>query len=997
MSRFHALQKKQTVVLGVFLLIACSESAKSPTDLLAPRSARTDVTATGSTLTSVAGALDAGTDHTCALRQNGTMECWGRSPYGQLNVPPSEVVTQVSAGFATTCAIRPDASIGCWGSDGSGQTNVPTTGAYTQVSAGFYQVCALGTDQKVVCWGAHMAGETEFFAGTYQEVSAGNQFTCGVTTAGNIACMGDAWPIPAGTFLHISLGIYHGCGLRDDRSIQCWGDNSYHQVDGAPAGNDFRQISSGDFFACALHDSGEVSCWGQDGSLAPALGVATPANGPFVRITTGSYHACGQRANGTITCWGRTGGPADVPSDLLPKTMSTEFGPLDAGAGGTCALRPDNSVECWGRNPYGQGNIPSTERANYVSSGFASTCTIHADASVACFGSDGSGQDQVKQGQYKMVSVGWWSVCGIHPDNTITCWGGDTYGQISSIPPGTYREVSGGRDRNCVLNTDFQAGCTSTAGFQWQPGNYLQITAGHGGHTCAIRTDATLACWGNNQEGELNNIPSGAFTQVGAGEYASCALDDAGKVHCWGYADPLGSMLDVPAGTFVWLTVGGDHACAQRSTGKIVCWGRPDNDRLIVPADFAEVINSPPVVNLAASYSGKEGAPVTFDASGSTDPDNDPLTYTWDFGDGSTGSGPTATHTYSDNGAYSVVLSVSDGTNKPVQAQTSAVIDNVAPTAAGLSYFPSLPEGNKPWAQFGSITDPSAADVAAGFRYAFDCGTGYSANSYATASTSNEVYCPQQGVDGPYSFVIKAKVFDKDGGYAEYQAPVQITNVAPSVTYNLNIHGDMLTVDAEAIFSDLGGNGDAVSPSGFLVTWNWGDGQTTRAYALMQNGQGRITQTHTYAMGGKFPISISVDDKDGGHGVISPPLNLVQPVSIATSPTTIGKNTNWINVGVAGSRYFDARTVDLSSIRVGKIFLEDTPVAIVGGQPGCVVQLNTTTGYYDLGCRFSVDQMRANGDLPPAGTTGYPYYVSITGTFSAQSTRFRGFAGVTLK
>jgi PKD repeat protein len=51
---------------------------------------------------------------------------------------------------------------------------------------------------------------------------------------------------------------------------------------------------------------------------------------------------------------------------------------------------------------------------------------------------------------------------------------------------------------------------------------------------------------------------------------------------------------------------------------------------------------------------------VTFDASASTDPNRDDLTYAWSFGDGATGSGVTATHTYAGTGSYGVILRVTD-------------------------------------------------------------------------------------------------------------------------------------------------------------------------------------------------------------------------------------------------------------------------------------------------------------------------------------------------
>ncbi len=61
------------------------------------------------------------------------------------------------------------------------------------------------------------------------------------------------------------------------------------------------------------------------------------------------------------------------------------------------------------------------------------------------------------------------------------------------------------------------------------------------------------------------------------------------------------------------------------------------------------------------AYSGKAGVPIVFDGSGSYDPDDDPLTYYWDFGDGHSGTGVDPQHTYAVEGSYLVTLIVNDG------------------------------------------------------------------------------------------------------------------------------------------------------------------------------------------------------------------------------------------------------------------------------------------------------------------------------------------------
>jgi hypothetical protein len=73
-------------------------------------------------------------------------------------------------------------------------------------------------------------------------------------------------------------------------------------------------------------------------------------------------------------------------------------------------------------------------------------------------------------------------------------------------------------------------------------------------------------------------------------------------------------------------------------------------------------LNQPPVADPNGPYLGAAEMPIVFDGSGSTDQDGDPLSYTWDFGDGQTGTGVTSSHNYAAAGFYDVCLTVNDGT-----------------------------------------------------------------------------------------------------------------------------------------------------------------------------------------------------------------------------------------------------------------------------------------------------------------------------------------------
>jgi hypothetical protein len=98
------------------------------------------------------------------------------------------------------------------------------------------------------------------------------------------------------------------------------------------------------------------------------------------------------------------------------------------------------------------------------------------------------------------------------------------------------------------------------------------------------------------------------------------------------------------------------------------------------------VHNADPDATAGGPYDALEGSEVAFVMSG-TDPDGDALTFTWDLGDGTTGTGPTppAGHTYVDDGSYDIMLTVADGRGGVDTAWTTATIANVAPALGAFS------------------------------------------------------------------------------------------------------------------------------------------------------------------------------------------------------------------------------------------------------------------------------------------------------------------------
>ncbi|MHC4399361.1 MAG: cytochrome c3 family protein [Planctomycetota bacterium] len=138
-----------------------------------------------------------------------------------------------------------------------------------------------------------------------------------------------------------------------------------------------------------------------------------------------------------------------------------------------------------------------------------------------------------------------------------------------------------------------------------------------------------------------------------------------------------------------------------------------DGANLVGPIPFTveitDEVNLAPSADAGGPYSGIAGQPVDLDASGSSDPEGDTLTYSWDFGDGSQpsdpSSSPTISHTYQTAGDYTAVVSVSDGINDPVTAQ--ADVEVIEPN------FPPVPDAGGPYS--GEVDQPVDFDASGTF------------------------------------------------------------------------------------------------------------------------------------------------------------------------------------------------------------------------------------------------------------------------------------------
>lgn len=190
-------------------------------------------------------------------------------------------------------------------------------------------------------------------------------------------------------------------------------------------------------------------------------------------------------------------------------------------------------------------------------------------------------------------------------------------------------------------------------------------------------------------------------------------------------------------------------------------------DDIQILAAVTGVPNQAPMANAGGPYTGSHNIPVVFDGSGSSDPDGDTLTYSWDFGDGSSGNGVSPSHTYVADGSYTMTLTVSDGYLSNMQT-TSVDIINEPPTAdAGGPYTGKV---NTAIAFDGSNSfDPNNDSL----TYDWDFGDG--TTLLDGGATPTHVY----KVLGQLTVILT--VDDNKGASAQATTQVQVVNNLPPV------------------------------------------------------------------------------------------------------------------------------------------------------------------------------------------------------------------------
>jgi alpha-tubulin suppressor-like RCC1 family protein len=319
-----------------------------------------------------------------------TLWVWGQNNSGQLGdntsaTDRSTPVTtfaggtnwkQVAGGSQHTAAIKTDGTLWTWGSNYAGQLGDNTTvnrstpvttfaggTNWKQVAGGGYFTAAIKTDGTLWTWGLNNFGQL------------GDNTTTQRNTPVTTFAGGTNWK-------QVACGGYFTAAIKTDGTLWTWGNNYYGQlgnntttnrctpVTTFAGGTNWKQVACGGYFTAAIKTDGTLWTWGQNTSGQLGNNTTTQRNTPVTtfaggtnwkQVAGGLSHTSAIKTDGTLWTWGFNGS-----GQLGNNTIITRSTPVTTFAGGTnwkqvaggsqhtAAIKTDGTLWNWGFNGSGQ-------------------------------------------------------------------------------------------------------------------------------------------------------------------------------------------------------------------------------------------------------------------------------------------------------------------------------------------------------------------------------------------------------------------------------------------------------------------------------------------------------------------------------------------------------------------------------------------------------------------------------------------------------------------